>query len=131
MTPGAFPGLPPTIGLSLALLAIVAVACTSGDGSSGTSDQVTASSQPSEGASAPTLTPTPTRTTEEQDRIDGYAIRLILPEVDLSKKTVPLTEIESGGVGADSGIPSSSHRSCSGMTGSARSRGRKLRIVAC
>jgi len=106
VTPRARASRTRAIGLSLALLAVVTVACTSGDGPPETSDQVTASAPPSEGASPPTLTPTPTRTTEEQDRIDGYAIRLILPEVDLSRKTVPLTEIESGGVGADSGIPS-------------------------
>ncbi|MGE3796005.1 MAG: DUF3179 domain-containing protein [Dehalococcoidia bacterium] len=46
------------------------------------------------------------RTADEQDRIDGRAIHTALPDVDLSKRTVSLREIESGGVGADSGIPS-------------------------
>lgn len=55
---------------------------------------------------ANTITPTPTREPEEQLRIDAYSIRIVLPEVDYTKHTVPLREIESGGVGADSGIVS-------------------------
>lgn len=106
MTPPARNALGRSVALALALLGVIAVACTSGDGESETSAPATASPPPSGSASAPTVTPTPTRTAEEQDRIDGYAIRLTLPDVDLSKKTVALTEIESGGVGADAGIPS-------------------------
>jgi len=67
---------------------------------------------PIEPASSPTTLPSaePTRADArnlhtDEDRI-GNLIRLILPEVDITRKTVDLTEIESGGVGADSGIPS-------------------------
>ncbi len=95
-------GIRSVIVLSLLIGTLTLVSCTSDD--DGAPAAVEASpAEPSEAAS--TLTP-PSRTAEQQDRIDGYAIRLTLPDVDLSKKTVPLTEIESGGVGADSGIPS-------------------------
>ena len=67
-----------------------------------------ATPQPSQATpqTANTATPTVPREPAEQLRIDAYAIRLVLPEVDYTRHTVPLTEIESGGVGADSGIVS-------------------------
>jgi len=96
-------GLSGIIGLSVVVGALT-LACTSGGDGAPVSGEDAPSAQVSD--AAPTLSPEPSRTAEEQDRIDGYAIRLTLPDVDLSKKTVPLTEIESGGVGADAGIPS-------------------------
>lgn len=102
-------GLPVALVASLAA-GVLTLACGPEGGSTGNREAAltTPSSAPSGLAPTlpPTLTPTPERSAEEQDRIDGYAIRLTLPDVDLSKRTVPLRELESGGVGADSGIPS-------------------------
>lgn len=51
----------------------------------------------------------PSQADGREDRVAGRAIHSVLPGVDLSRRTVPLTDLVSGGVGADSGIPSLHH----------------------
>ncbi|MGE3961754.1 MAG: DUF3179 domain-containing protein [Dehalococcoidia bacterium] len=108
---------PRVVGPSAAVLAslaagVLALACGTESGTTGDSGGEDAATSAATSTATPGIptgqlrTPTPERSAEEQDRIDGYAIRLTLPDVDLSNRTVPLRELESGGVGADSGIPS-------------------------
>lgn len=103
--PGDSTRLRAAIGLSLTVVAALLLACTADDGGAPGAGGNAIPTQRSEAAPAPQ----PLRTAEEQDHIDGYAIRQMLPDVDLSKRTVSLTELESGGVGADAGIPSLHH----------------------
>jgi hypothetical protein len=96
-------------------VSLVVVACGgSGDdvptgdrpGADARSDVVASAASESAPQTSTLITPTPERDPAEQMRIDAYSIRIVLPEVDYTKHTVPLREIESGGVGADSGIVS-------------------------